>query len=150
MANSNLVTREDLANVFGALGEGSYETRIDALEEKANVVGTLYTGTLITNSVPNTTATQIMSLTLPAGLYIVVGNCQWAVAVNGMSITELTGINNVPIVRDSSYENSAGGGCSISSIANLTTQTTVYLRVYQNSGATKTLNRLELHAVRLA
>lgn len=34
MANSNLVTREDLKNVFGALGEGDYGTRIDALEPK--------------------------------------------------------------------------------------------------------------------
>lgn len=32
MANSNLVTREDLKNVFEALGEGSYGTRIDEIE----------------------------------------------------------------------------------------------------------------------
>lgn len=38
MANSNLVTREDLANIFGALGEGSYETRIDALESHDYIV----------------------------------------------------------------------------------------------------------------
>lgn len=38
MANSNLVTREDLANVFGALGEGDYRTRIDALESHDYIV----------------------------------------------------------------------------------------------------------------
>ncbi len=30
--NSEVITREDLKNVFGALGEGDYGTRIDALE----------------------------------------------------------------------------------------------------------------------
>lgn len=36
MANSEVITREDLKNVFGALGEGDYETRIDALEDKVD------------------------------------------------------------------------------------------------------------------
>lgn len=39
MANSNLVTREDLKNVFEALGEGDYGARIDALEERIDVLG---------------------------------------------------------------------------------------------------------------
>ena len=38
MANSNLVTREDLKNVFEALGEGDYGTRIDALETHDYIV----------------------------------------------------------------------------------------------------------------
>lgn len=38
MANSNLVTREDLKNVFEALGEGSYGTRIDVLESHDYIV----------------------------------------------------------------------------------------------------------------
>jgi len=38
MANSNLVTREDLKNVFEALGEGDYGTRIDALESHDYIV----------------------------------------------------------------------------------------------------------------
>ena len=38
MANSNLVTREDLKNVFEALGEGDYSTRIDALESHDYIV----------------------------------------------------------------------------------------------------------------
>ena len=33
MANSEVVTREDLKNIFGALGEGDYGTRIDNIEE---------------------------------------------------------------------------------------------------------------------
>jgi hypothetical protein len=38
MANSNLVTREDLKNVFEALGEGNYGTRIDVLESHDYIV----------------------------------------------------------------------------------------------------------------
>lgn len=38
MANSNLVTREDLKNVFEALGEGDYGTRIDTLESHDYIV----------------------------------------------------------------------------------------------------------------
>lgn len=36
--NSEVVTREDLKNVFGALGEGSYGTRIDELESHDYIV----------------------------------------------------------------------------------------------------------------
>ena len=38
MANSEVVTREDLKNVFEALGEGPYETRIDELESHDYIV----------------------------------------------------------------------------------------------------------------
>lgn len=40
MANSNLVTREDLANIFGALGEGSFAKRDYIVEEGTDGIWT--------------------------------------------------------------------------------------------------------------
>lgn len=45
MSKSEVVTREDLANIFGALGEGSYGTRIDSLESQLKVNKNISVGT---------------------------------------------------------------------------------------------------------
>lgn len=51
MANSEVVTREDLKNVFEALGEGDYETRIDNIEETLTAPFTTKNFTLSNQSV---------------------------------------------------------------------------------------------------
>lgn len=70
MANSNLVTREDLKNVFEALGEGSYETRIDTIEGAMQNMAPIYASG--TKSVSANAYTDLATIILPPkGKYLV-------------------------------------------------------------------------------
>ena len=71
MATSKLVTREDLKNVFSALGEGDYSTRIDNLE---NNIGTIYTASWQATSSAANSVILTETLTLPKGTYVVVAS----------------------------------------------------------------------------
>ena len=114
MGNSNLVTREDLANIFGALGEGSYGTRIDALEEKANKPIVFKGGTVTVNAASLFTIAQI---TLPANTrYLVLASTysqttlstQHACYIAVVSGTGFTGYGG----RSVRVPATNGGGCA--------------------------------------
>jgi len=151
MANSEVITREDLKNVFGALGEGSYGTRIDALEENVSVIGTFYTGATVATSAATGTTTVLSRMTLPVGTYIIEGSFQWQNSVNSMSYMQLSGLpNSTPIVRSSPASNNSGGGINICAVRRFDTEATINLNVYQASGSTQPVNRLQFNAVRIA
>ena len=113
--------------------------------------GDYYTGTQITTTVPAGGATNVMSLTLPAGTYVITATMQWVEAFTNPYYLEITGlggenINGNPIVRSTGTN---GGGSVATVVVRISSQKTIYLSLSQSSGSTKTVNRLNLNAVRI-
>lgn len=113
-------------------------------------MGSYHTGTQITTTVPSGTQTNVMSLTLPAGIYVIMSTIQFTDAFNDTYSHEVrsfsTDLNGDPIQR---LNSTRGGGSVITVVAKLTAQRTIYTRVHQSSGSNKTLNRLNFTAVRI-
>ena len=113
--------------------------------------GDYYTGTQITTTVPAGGATNVMSLTLPAGTYVITATMQWVEAFTNPYYLEITGlggenINGNPIVRSTGTN---GGGSVATVVVRISSQKTIYSSLSQSSGSTKTVNRLNLNAVRI-
>ena len=121
------------------------------LEQSVWSVGNYYTGTQLTTTVPAGGATNVMSLTLPAGTYVITATMQWVEAFTNPYYLEITGlggenINGNPIVRSTGTN---GGGSVATVVVRISSQKTIYLSLSQTSGSTKTVNRLNLNAVRI-
>ena len=115
MANSEVVTREDLKNVFEALGEGDYGTRIDALEDIADRLTTkevLYSSASIT--VSSATTYTICNITIPANSkYLVLGYARSGVSsttIEGCFITLRSGTPSVDISGGTTRTTMSNGG----------------------------------------
>ena len=114
-------------------------------------MGAYYKGTQLTTTVPAGGATNVMSLTLPAGTYVITATMQWVEVFTNPYYLEITGlggenINGNPIVRSTGTN---GGGSVATVVVRISSQKTIYLSLSQTSGSTKTVNRLNLNAVRI-
>lgn len=117
-----------------------------------NNLYTLHTpieGDIITNTVPSKVNTIVNSLTLEAGIYIVMATATYDSSFNGY-------LTNYYLMQDGKYMvtcrnsgNSGSGQCPCWIIRS-TSSTTVSLGVYQGSDEIRTLNKNSLIATRLA
>ena len=110
-------------------------------------IGTVVNGTTITTSVSSGVDTDIISMTLPAGTWIVTGYLQWGVGFNQPSQVQIAGSGTyVNLVRGTGVN---GGGQEAVVILPLTEQKTLTLRAYQSSGSDKTTSNAYMRAVRI-
>lgn len=112
------------------------------IPEKAHV----YVGTFSATSVG--TATEVASLTLPAGVYVVNASVQFVNAFTQYAYIRFAGTNyGNGIVRGTG---SLGGGLNISTILRLTSQGTISVVVGQGSGSNQSINQTSFQAVKVA
>lgn len=106
-------------------------------------------GTIITNIVPSKVNTTVNSLTLEAGIYIVMANATYDSSFSGY-------LTNHYLTQDGKFivtcrnSGDAGSGQCPCWIIKSTSKTTVSLGLYQGSNETRTLNKNSLIATRLA
>lgn len=106
----------------------------------------VYESTAITTSVASGTTTNIRSLSLPAGNYYVMGHAQWTESFNYYTNLSIIGWTYQPTVRTTAVN---GGGAYVGMYANLTSATTLYLNVWQNSGSTRTATNIQFTAIKI-
>lgn len=100
---------------------------------KVTNIGTVYYQT-VTKSIPNNTATDCASITVPGGTYVVWGQCNFA-ATNGVGTREArmvwgSAIHTTATVPAGQY----GESLNLCCVEVPAGQTSVTIRVYQNSG----------------
>ena len=106
-------------------------------------------GTVITNKVPSKVDTIVNSLTLDAGIYIIMANAWYDSAFGGY-------LTNYFLLQDGNYlvtcrnTGDAGSGQCLSWIIKSRSETTVDFKLYQGSDETRTLSKNVLIATRLA
>lgn len=106
-------------------------------------------GTIITNRVPSKVNTTVNSLTLEAGIYIVMANATYDSSFSGY-------LTNHYLTQDGKFivtcrnSGDAGSGQCPCWIIKSTSKTTVSLVLYQGSNETRTLNKNSLIATKLA
>ena len=104
------------------------------------------TGTIITNEVPHQKSTDISQLTLEAGTYILSGEITFSESFEKQCNYVIRTDNDYIVCRAPAVN---GGGQTPCGIRTLSSKTTIYLEVYQESGVTKTVSTNRLKAVRL-
>ena len=106
-------------------------------------------GTVITNKVPSKVDTIVNSLTLDAGIYIIMANAWYDSSFGGY-------LTNYFLLQDGYYlvtcrnTGDAGSGQCLSWIIKSRSETTVDFKLYQGSDETRTLSKNVLIATRLA
>lgn len=107
----------------------------ECVYDAVNPIGTVYTGTGDVTSIANATNTDVLSVTLPAGTYVVVRGCDFN--------SNATGVRRVAKDNSSARNafvnaNAVNGFDTViqhTEIITLSAQTEIKCNVYQNSGA---------------
>lgn len=114
---------------------------------------TYYGGTAITSNVPSGTATNVRSVSLPAGRYIIWANIAWPNNSTGRREACIgTYSGNVTAGAAWDFRNAVSGDGtrqSLSAYVTTSAQTTYYLVLYQNSGSTLAMSAYGLYAIKL-
>ena len=101
-------------------------------------------------SIPNATVTDLASLVLDPGVWLVGGYNQFATGYNGDYVNYMY-LDDVLSARNAERTPcSAGGGNMMWRVIELSAQTTVKFKVYQGSGAANTAKYISMIAVRLS
>ena len=108
-------------------------------------VGTFYIGTVSYGLLTMKTWNKIASLTLPVGVYIITGSV--SSAGQGKSITIKTSINNNCIDSTYNVDNTYNFSASVTTITNLSKQTTITLNAFTANEVSPSL--IEFLAVRI-
>lgn len=126
-------------------------------------IGSVITGSSVTKSVPNTTVTNIMSISIPAGSWILVGGyyCTWPANATGIArgIIGTTNTasdyfnpannNGVGATTLSCYQTNQGVVGSVVCFLDTTSTTTRYFNVYHTLGSDVTFGA-NIKATRIA
>lgn len=129
-------------------GLNALEDKLDALKSS---IGTIVDGTNATSlNVATATYTNISTMTLPKGKWIVVAGHQWSTSFTGLCIMRL--LQNSALIYGCliRYDIDSGGGQNVCGIVNASSQVTINLNAYQASGTTKTASNVSLKAIRIA
>lgn len=119
---------------------------LNYIGQKFRQIGTVYTGSLTTESVQHATSTLISQMAVPAGTYIITANFQWYLSVDCLTIVALYAPDFLGQVRGTM--NSGGGDC-VSGVKVLDQPTTIRLYAYQFSGSTVRVADLKFSAIRI-
>lgn len=116
--------------------------------------GTILSGTNATSlSVPSETFTEISSVTVPAGQWILVGGHQWSSGFTGLCSCHFrygTGTNSIGGTTTRYANSGYQGGVNVTGILSCSEDTSVRLTAYQTSGSAKTASYVSLKAIRIA
>lgn len=122
---------------------------LQGLIDRYSKCGTVYAGTVLTNSVPAKTSTRIRQLTLPAGTYVITASTEYSrdisSAITICSIC-LGGSSTLCLVRGTM---AAGGGDCITTIQTFDEDVTLSQVVYQGSTETVTASLTKFNAVKI-
>ena len=142
---NNLTTNDAQKALTAAQGK--------VLNDKISVIGTILTGTNATSlSVANETYSDICTVTVTPGKWVIVGGHRWETNFTGVcagSIRYGTGTDTLPGTT-TRYNVGNGGGVNMTGILSCSENTSVRLTAYQNSGSAKTASYVSLKAIKIA
>ena len=115
---------------------------LESIKDKS----TVREGSTVTTSVPTGTVTNVMSVTLLPGTYLLTGHFVYGGGFPQNCAYYISCGSEVVTVRGSGTQ---GGGASLSHIVTLTSQTTCYLAAYQASGSTRTVTTRFFRAIKI-
>lgn len=145
----------DTEDKEGTVNVPDYATRIEELEAENNElksqlaeIGVVYEGTGSTTQVPSKTATELKSLTLPKGVYVICSSCVFTTSFTETTLIEVIGgnVGFTPTARGTGLN---GGGLSISFIYEVTEETTLKMTVWQGSSSEVSASHTQFRAVRI-
>ena len=114
--------------------------------KKLATIGEIISGTNASNlTVPTDAWTEISSVSLTPGAWIITGHAGLSASYNGVVQIRLGGTNNTMI----RFSGENGGGATATYIYRATSNTSVSLHMYQASGSDKTASNVSVVAVRV-
>lgn len=122
---------------------------LQGLIDRYSKCGTVYNGTVLTNTVPAKTSTRIRQLTLPAGTYVITASTGYSRDVStAMTICTiyLEGDGTLCTARGTM---AGGGGDCITTIQTFDKEVALSQIAYQGSTETATASVTEFTAVRI-
>lgn len=122
---------------------------LQGLIDRYSKCGTVYEGTVLTNSVPAKTSTRIRQLTLPAGTYVITASTGYSRDISSAMTTctiYLEGDGSLCAARGTM---AGGGGDCVTTIQAFDEEVTLSQMAYQGSTETVTASVTEFKAVRI-
>lgn len=125
------------------------ETVAGALTNFGNI-GKVYSSTPNDKSIEKMEMVTIASLTLPAGVYVIVGNHQWEVNGAGcMYISRITKSDDSVVYCIVRNDMIGGGGATAAAIIELTETTTIKYETYHQYTTATNAEAIRFHAVKI-
>lgn len=113
-------------------------------------IGKVYSSTPNDKSVIKMEMITIASLTLPAGVYVIIGNHQWNVNGTGcMYISRLTKSDDSVVYCIVRSDMIGGGGAVVATIVELTETTTIKYETYHQYTTVTNAEAIRLYAVKI-
>lgn len=113
-------------------------------------IGKVYSSTSNNKSVAKMEMITIASLTLPAGVYVIIGNHQWNVNGTGcMYISRITKSEDSVVYCIVRNDMIGGGGATASAIVELTETTTIKYETYHQYTTATNAEAIRFHAVKI-
>lgn len=113
-------------------------------------IGKVYSSTPNDKSVVKMEMITIASLTLPAGVYVIIGNHQWNVNGTGcMYISRLTKSDDSVVYCIVRSDMIGGGGAVVATIVELTETTTIKYETYHQYTTVTNAEAIRLYAVKI-
>ncbi len=117
---------------------------LEALRDSVSSIGEVVVGSVVTNAIPTNALTQIRSITLDPGVWIIISYVQWGISSNTVYGHYLD--NSV-----SRNTMTSGGGDFVVGISQSNSRVTKASQVYQSTGSTISLSESAwLKAIRIA
>lgn len=122
-------------------------------------IGVVVRANTTLNSISSETYTNLASLTLSAGKYIVVGQARWQGGENTQNIVSISTASQTVQPEQAGFAQFASNSStlyvaeSVTRILDLSSTTTIYLVGYQTSGSAKNIvatSQCSLHAIRIS
>jgi hypothetical protein len=140
-----------LYRAIAYIANGASFTSSNCETTNLNVIGTVVTGTSITTTVPTATATNVASVTLSRGVWIICGGGGYSTSFTQSARIELFASSRIYGTRVQSGGINDGHNLNTSCVRAVTASSeTIYLQMYQASGSDKTTQYVGLNAVRIA
>lgn len=113
-------------------------------------IGKVYSSTPNDKSVAKMEMITIASLTLPAGVYVIIGNHQWNVNGTGcMYISRITKSDDSVVYCIVRSDMIGGGGAVVATIVELTETTTIKYETYHQYTTATNAEAIRLYAVKI-
>lgn len=144
-------TISDITNGVMPISKGGTgaETVAGALTNFGNI-GKVYSSTPNDKSIEKMEMVTIASLTLPAGVYVIVGNHQWKVNGAGcMYISRITKSDDGVVYCIVRSDMIGGGGAVAAAIVELTETTTIKYETYHQYTTVTNAEAIRFHAVKI-
>lgn len=117
------------------------------LMRSSSVVGKVYTGTKLVDTVPSKTSTKVASVMVPAGSYIVFGNVAYNVSESVLTICSINKSNKQMAVVRGTMD--AGGGDCVSCVVATTENAEITLNAYHALSSTVPIAIASLNVTRI-